>query len=217
MGETDLSTTPPAPGQFPPPGYGEYDGPAGYDGPAAHQHGYGARGAGSGYPDEPHGAPDPGYFGQPTPAGGYPLPSGYGQPRHAEPLVAGVLGKRRNPFAVWLGLPIITLGVYCLVWIYRTNKELAAYDNRIKVDPTLSVLAFAVGWVLIVPPLVAAWRLCDRVRLAQVAAGVPATSTPLAFVICLIGGGALFLQFQLNNTWARYQGAVEGQQVPLFN
>lgn len=206
MGEIDLNATPPAPGQFPPPGYG------GPEGPAAQHYEFGANSE-SGEPMQP----DPGYFGQPTPAGGYPLPSGYGQPRGPEPLVAGVLGKRRNPFAVWPGLPIITVGVYFFVWVYRTNREIAAFDSRIRVDPTMSVLAFLVGWVVIVPPFVAAWRLCDRVRLTQQAAGVPATSTSLAFALWFIACGPLFLQFQLNHSWDRYQGAVEGQQVPLFN
>lgn len=146
----------------------------------------------------------------------YPIPPGYGPPPDGVPPVgAGVLGKRRNPFAAWLGLPIITLGVYFFVWVYKTNKELAEYDRRIKVDPTLSALAFLVGWLLVVPPFIAAWRLGVRTRAAQRAAGIPETSPAIAFLIWLIGGGPLFLQFEINHIWDRYPGAVEGQQVPL--
>jgi hypothetical protein len=205
MGVTDLSATPPAPGQFPnQPGYGR-SGATGDETPGV--------GSAAGYSARPGLAG----YGTPPQSGGYPLPSGYGPPDGARPVGAGVLGKRRNPFAVWLGLPIVTLGIYFFVWIYKTNKELSAFDNRIKVDPTLSVLAFLVGWLLIVPPFVAAWRLGERVRLAQKAADLPQTSTLLAFVLWLVGGGPLFLQFQVNAVWDRYPGAVEGQQVPLFN
>ena len=34
------------------------------------------------------------------------------------------LGKLRNPLAV-IGLTIITLGIYGIVWYYKVNKELA--------------------------------------------------------------------------------------------
>lgn len=205
---TDSSAMPPpAPGHSPPPpGYGRSQAPAGNA----------PRIGSDGYPDE-NWQPEPGYFAQPTPAGGYPLPSGYGPPSNVPPPRAGVLGMRRNPFAVWLGLPIITLLVYPFVWVYKTNKELAAFDNRIKVDPMLSVLAFLIGWVIIVPPFVAAWRLGERVRIAQEAAGVPQAAPALSFVLWLVGCGPLFLQFQLNSVWDRYSGAVEGQQVPLFH
>ena len=104
---------------------------------------------------------------------------------------AGVLGRRRNPFAAWIGLPIITLGIYCLVWVYKTNKELSEYDPRIKVNPTLSVLAFLIGWVVIVPPFVAAWRLGTRTQAAQRSAGVPETTPWVAFLLFVVGGGPL--------------------------
>jgi hypothetical protein len=127
------------------------------------------------------------------------------------------MGKRRNPFAAWIGLPLITFGIYHFVWIYKTNKELGQYDRRIEVNPAMSVLAFLFGWVLLlIPPLVSAWRLGERMRAAQRAAGVPETNNAIAFVVFLIGGGALFWQFEINRIWDRYPGAVEGQQVPLY-
>ncbi|OHV35956.1 hypothetical protein BCD49_20260 [Pseudofrankia sp. EUN1h] len=127
----------------------------------------------------------------------------------------GVLGKHRNPVAVWLGLPLITLGIYGLVWIYKTNRELSQYDRRINVNPAMSVLACTFGAILLVPPFVAVWRLCTRTAQAQRAAGVPEVSTGLAFLLFLLGFGPLFLQLEINKIWSRYPAAVEGQQVPL--
>jgi hypothetical protein len=130
----------------------------------------------------------------------------------------GIIGKRRNPFAAWIGLPIITLGIYSLVWIYKTNKELAQFDSRIKVNPTLSVLAFFPGFILIIPPFVAAWRLSTRTAQAQRAAGVPECTPILAFILWMFvaSTGVLYLQSEINKIWDRYQGAEEGQQVPHF-
>jgi len=134
------------------------------------------------------------------------------------PVGSGVIGKRRNPFAVWLGLPLITFGIYGMVWIYKTNKELKRFDSRIEVNPALSVLAFFPGFILLVPPFVAAWRLGKRVAAAQRAAGIPECNPALAFVLWLFaaGTGPLYLQFELNKIWERYPGATEGQQVPLY-
>jgi hypothetical protein len=53
--------------------------------------------------------------------------------------------KRRNPAAVWLGLPLITLGIYSLVWWYKINDEARRYLR----DPTIK-------------PVVVAHRRADR-------------------------------------------------------
>jgi hypothetical protein len=130
----------------------------------------------------------------------------------------GIIGKRRNPFAAWIGLPLITLGIYHLVWVYKTNKELAQFDPRIRVNPTMSVLAFFPGFVLIIPPLIAAWRLSTRVAAAQRAASLPECSPILAFIlwVFIASTGVLYLQFEINKIWDRYPSAGEGQQVPIY-
>ncbi len=101
------------------------------------------------------------------------------------------------------------------MWVYKTNKELNAYDRRIDVNPVLSVLAVTFGAFLIVPPFVAVWRLGTRARQAQRAAGLPELSAGVAFVLWLVGGGPLYLQYEINKIWGRYPGSLEGQQVSL--
>jgi hypothetical protein len=155
-------------------------------------------------------------YGEQPPTQGAQYPAG-GQP--PSPAGSGLVGKRRNPFASWLGLPLITLGIYSLVWVYKTNKELSEYDRRIKVNPTLSVLAFFPGFILLfIPPLVAAWRLSNRVQQAQHAAVSTECSPILAFILWVFisSTGVLYLQFEINKIWDRYPGAQHGQQVPLF-
>jgi paraquat-inducible protein B len=38
------------------------------------------------------------------------------------PIASGLAMKRRNPIAIWLVLPLITLGIYHLVWYYKIHK-----------------------------------------------------------------------------------------------
>ena len=155
-----------------------------------------------------------------SPYSGGQQQAGYGvQPQQAQYGTggSGLIGKRRNPVASWL-LPFITFGIYGLVWIYKTNKELSEYDPRIQVNPTMSVLAFFPGFLLIVPPFVAAWRLGTRVAQAQRTAGVPECTPVLAFILWMFvaNTGVLYLQSEINKIWDRYAGAQEGQQVPHF-
>ena len=69
--------------------------------------------------------------------------------------------KVRSPWAVAL-LPIITLGIYHLVWWYKINKELKAYGEAKGFDlgqnPTNSLLALFPGGLIIIPALVSYWN-----------------------------------------------------------
>jgi hypothetical protein len=73
--------------------------------------------------------------------------------------------KVRSPWAVAL-LPIVTLGIYHLVWWYKINKELKAYGEAKGFDlgqnPTNSVLALFPGGLIVVPALVTYWRGTKR-------------------------------------------------------
>ena len=75
--------------------------------------------------------------------------------------------KVRSPWAAAL-LPIITLGIYHLVWWYRINRELRDYGKAKGYDlgqnPTNSVLALFPGGIIIVPALITYWRGTKRVQ-----------------------------------------------------
>ena len=114
--------------------------------------------------------------------------------------------KMRNVVGVWLGLPFITLGIYSYVWIYKVNDEARRFLRDESIKPGLSVLAFFPGFILIVPPFVAIYRLGQRIARMEAAAGIPSRASGgigllLAFVFSLY---PLYYQSHLNGLWDRY-------------
>ncbi|MEO8899791.1 MAG: DUF4234 domain-containing protein [Candidatus Dormibacter sp.] len=115
--------------------------------------------------------------------------------------------KRRNPLAVWIGLPLMTLGIYHFVWWYRINDEARRFLDDPTIRPALSVLALIPGFILIVPPFVTIWNTTDRVARMQERAGQPGgRASPLiavllAFVFSL---HLLYIQMALNQVWDAY-------------
>ena len=133
------------------------------------------------------------------------------------PVASGLAMKRRTPAAVWLGLPLITLGIYGLVWYYKIHKEMAQFDPRREVPTTgpLLVLIF-LGWTVIAP-LVSFFNTGKRIQDAQRAAGLPVTCSPgIGLLLCfVIGLSSFYYQKQLNLIVDAY-GAPEGTTVPLY-
>ncbi len=128
--------------------------------------------------------------------------------------------KKRNIVAVWLGLPLITLGIYSYVWIYKVNDEARRYLGDNSIRPALSVLAFFPGFLLIVPPFIAIYRLGTRIARMEAAAGSPNRCEPvvglvLGFVLSLY---PLYYQDHLNGLWDRYlwSGNVPPPPPPAF-
>lgn len=114
--------------------------------------------------------------------------------------------KKRNIFGVWLGLPFITFGIYSYVWIYKVNDEARRFLSDDSIKPGLSVLAFIPGGILIVPPLIAIYRLGNRIARMEQAAGSPTRASGgigllLTFVFGLY---SLYYQDHLNGLWDRY-------------
>ena len=127
--------------------------------------------------------------------------------------------KVRNPWAVAL-LPIITLGIYHLVWWYKINKELKAYGEAKGYDlgqnPTNSVLALFPGALIIVPALVTYWRGTQRVQGASKIAGREPVSGWIALILYLLlsPGMWAYLQVSLNNIWEQEAEALPGGAIP---
>ena len=133
-------------------------------------------------------------------------------------VASGLAMKRRNPFAVWIGLPLITLGIYHFVWYYKIHKEMAEFDPRRQipvVGPMLVLLLL--GWTVI-GPLISYHNTGKRIRDAQVAAGLAPTCSPaLSWVLAfLFGTNLLYMQFELHKIVDRYPGAEPHTTVPLF-
>ena len=114
--------------------------------------------------------------------------------------------KKRNVLAVWIGLPIITLGIYHYVWIYKVNDEARRFLGDNSIRPVLSVLAFIPGFLLIIPPFVTIYRTGTRIARMEAQAGTPTRVEPLIELILsfVFGLYSLYYQDHLNGLWDRY-------------
>ena len=125
--------------------------------------------------------------------------------------------KRRSVLAVWLGLPLITLGIYSYFWIYNVNDEARRFLRDDSIKPALSVLAFIPGGLLIVPPFVAIYRLGKRIaRMEEAAASPNRTSGGIGVLLVFVFGlYSLYYQEHLNGIWDRYTWAGGAPPPPL--
>jgi uncharacterized protein DUF4234 len=127
--------------------------------------------------------------------------------------------KIRSPWAVAL-LPIVTLGIYHLVWWYRINRELRDYGRARGYDlgqnPTNSVLALFPGGLIIVPALVSYWRGVKRVQGAARVAGREPVNGWIALILYLLlaPGFWAYLQVSLNEVWRAEAEPLPGQPLP---
>src|SRR3984885_3758297 len=131
--------------------------------------------------------------------------------------MTGRAGKTRNIWLVWLIWPFITLGIYHLVWWYKINREARDFDENIKVEPVLSLLALVPGAVIIIPPFVSVYRTGERIGQMQEDAGMERSCNGwiglvLSFFLSL---HALYYQSELNHIWARLGEPEEGSLVAL--
>ncbi len=115
-----------------------------------------------------------------------------------------------------MGLPLITLGIYSYVWIYKANDEARRFLRDDSIKPALSVLAFFPGAILIVPPFVAIYRLGQRIARMEEASGSPGRASGglgilFIFVFSLY---SLYYQSHLNALWDRYIGAATAPPPP---
>jgi hypothetical protein len=127
--------------------------------------------------------------------------------------------KIRSPWAAAL-LPIITLGIYHLVWWYRINRELRDYGQAKGYDlgqnPTNSVLALFPGGLIIVPALITYWRGTKRVQGASSLAGHEPLNGWIAIILYLLLAPALwaYIQSSLNKVWQDEAEPIPGGELP---
>jgi uncharacterized protein DUF4234 len=127
--------------------------------------------------------------------------------------------KVRSPWAVAL-LPIITLGIYHLVWWYKINKELKAYGEAKGYDlgqnPVNSLLALFPGGIIIIPALVTYWRGTKRVMGAAKVAGKEPVNGWLSIILYLLLAPAFwaYLQVSLNHVWEQDADPLPGRDAP---
>jgi hypothetical protein len=114
--------------------------------------------------------------------------------------------KVRNLWAVAL-LPIITLGIYYIVWWYKVNKEMQEFGDArghdLGQNPVNSLLALFPGFLIIVPPLVSFWRGTQRVQDTSKVAGQEPLNGWIALILYLLLGLVFpaYLQNSLNKVW----------------
>ncbi len=116
--------------------------------------------------------------------------------------------KRRNPVAVWIGLPLITLGIYYVVWWYKVNNDARRFLGDPSINPVLSALAVSIGAVIVVPPLVSAYGTTGRIARMQERSGLPAGDRASPWISVLLhfvfGAHVLYMQLELNRMWDLY-------------
>jgi hypothetical protein len=130
------------------------------------------------------------------------------------------LVKVRNPWAVAL-LPIVTLGIYHLVWWYRINRELRDYGHAKEQDlgqnPTNSVLALFPGGLIIVPALISYWNGFHRVQAASGLAGKERANGWIGLILYVLLAPAFYayIQVSLNEIWEQDADALAEAQPPV--
>lgn len=147
---------------------------------------------------------------------GFPAPTAPVVPTGG-PVATGLAMRNRNPVLVWLLWPLLTLGIYHLVWYYKIHKEMAQFDPR-RVTPVagpMLVLLF-LSWTF-VAPLVSYYNCGTRIQDAQRATGRPVTCSPVVGMLLMLvfGAGTLYYQAELNKICDLYD-VPEGTQVALF-
>lgn len=118
---------------------------------------------------------------------------------------SGETGRVRNPLGV-IGLTLITLGIYGIVWYYKVNKELAAIgqakgSEEAGTDPMKSVLAVTVGALVLVPAIMSLFGTWKRLNAAEKLVGLePGMSAGTGFILHFLLGpvGTYFMQSNLN-------------------
>lgn len=110
------------------------------------------------------------------------------------------IGKIRS-FGIGFLLTVVTLGIYHYVWWYLINDELkdvgiATGDQKLaQSNPTNSVIAVLIGWLVIVPPIISIYNTAMRIKQAQRLCGIENSQTinPTLAMLLIFPGGILVI------------------------
>lgn len=130
-------------------------------------------------------------------------------------------GKIRNPLGV-VGLSLITLGIYYLVWYYKTQKELATIGQSrgtraAGTSPGTSLVAVTLGIFILVPPFVSLYKACERLNNGEEAVGLgEGMAAGLLFLLILLIGpvGQYIYQANLNKVLEAQANGVAAPAAP---
>lgn len=131
------------------------------------------------------------------------------------PNVLNKIGKTRNPWGVWL-ISLVTFGIYGLWWYYTVNAEVRDYDERIQVQPGVSLCAALFGsFTLGIATLISWAHTGSRIAQAQRFAGRrERCSAVVGVLLGIIGFGMVYYQSQLNKVWDQYGNPEPGSLRP---
>lgn len=127
----------------------------------------------------------------------------------------GLQMPRRRPGLIWLA-QTLTLGVGHIRWLRLVCRDLGEFDVRAEVNLRRTTPAVLPGVLLVVPALVAWYRLGRRIARAQHAAGLTPTCRPALglLLVPLFGAITWYYQRELNKIVDRY-GYPAGVPVAL--
>jgi hypothetical protein len=133
--------------------------------------------------------------------------------------IEGQTFKSRSPLGV-LGLTVITLGVYYLVWYYKVNDELRRYTRDESISPVRSLMAILFGWMIIVPPFIALYNTGKHIQSIEQRRGLQPVVEPVLTIVFLVLLSVVigpYLQAHLNPIWRRgesLQPGATGRALP---
>lgn len=96
------------------------------------------------------------------------------------------------------------LRIYGFYWWRKINEELRLVQRDESISPTRSLMAMLFGWIIIVPPFIAAWNTAKHIDAFERRVGVTQTVEPVLVLVLMvllaIANGA-YMQDHLNRGW----------------
>jgi len=130
--------------------------------------------------------------------------------------------KIRSLWAVAL-LPLVTLGIYFLVWYYKINKEMTSLGRargrtrELGDSPGKSLLAVTLGALIIVPAIISLVHTVQRIQLTQrLTREGDVLNGWIALILFFVVSPALYAYMQsgLNESWQAMRGSPAAPAAP---